>query len=69
MKPRYYVYTWDTNSQSWTPQSGVKSGPWSLWGLRRAILRLRAMGYPCDYSSKDIRSGDPSVRIIRQEGA
>lgn len=64
-KPRYYIWTWDTDKQSFTPQAGVRCGPWSKWGLRRAIRRLREMGYPCDYSSKG--SGDPSVKIERVE--
>lgn len=58
--PRYYVWTWDTDTQSFTPQAGIHCGPWSL---RRAIRRLRAMGYSCGYSSKG--SGDPSVKIVR----
>lgn len=44
-KPRYYVETWDTNTQSFSPQPGVRSGPYSLWGLRKALRKLRDMGY------------------------
>ena len=44
---RYYVYTWDMDLQRFTPQSGVRCGPYSLWGLRRALRRLQSMGYDC----------------------
>ncbi len=65
MKPRYYVTTWDTDKREFTPQKGLRVGPWSKWGLRKAIRALRDIGYACDYSSKG--SGDPSVRIERLE--
>lgn len=45
MKPRYYVYTWDTNKQDFTPQSGVRCGPYSLFGLRKALRALQGYGY------------------------
>ena len=56
--PRYYVWTWDTNTQQFTPQGGVRCGPWSLFGLRRALRRLREMGYSA-------RKGDPAVLVER----
>ena len=65
-KTSYYVETWDTDTQSFTPQVGVRKGPYSKWGLRKAIRKLRAMGYPCDYSSNGgfvHGSCDPSVSI------
>lgn len=62
-RAKYYVHTWDTEKQTWTPQKGVRCGPYSLWGLRRAIRKLRDMGYSCDYSSKG--SGDAYVKIER----
>lgn len=68
MKPRYYVTTWDTYRQEFTPQKGVRTGPYSLFGLRKAIRKLRAIGYPCNYDSGDAgrgRNGDPSVCIDR----
>jgi hypothetical protein len=57
-KPSYWVTTWDCNLQAFTPQAGVRTGPWTLWGLRRAFRALRAMGYPC-------RRGDPAVAVDR----
>ena len=66
MKPRYYIYTWDYEKEELTPQKGVRCGPYSLFGLRKAIRKLRAIGYPCDYSSK--HGGDPSVSIRRDDG-
>ncbi len=68
---RYYVYTWDTYKEAFTPQQGLKSGPWSKWGLRRAIRCLRAMGYSCDYRGprgNRCEQGDPSVLIEAVEG-
>jgi hypothetical protein len=66
MKPRYYVTTWDADKGEYTPQKGVRTGPWSLWGLRKAILALRSMGYSADYDGKTLY-GDPSVRIERSD--
>jgi len=57
---RYWVTTWDSDLDGWTPQNGVRTGPWTLWGLRKAIRKLRAMGYPCDYSSRGLGSLDGS---------
>lgn len=44
-KPRYYVYTWDTEKQDWTPQAGIRCGPYSLFGLRRPLRALWHCGY------------------------
>lgn len=60
---RYYIKTWDTDKQTFTPQKGVRCGPYSLFGLRKPIRALREMGYSCDYSSRLGISGDPSVVI------
>jgi len=43
--PRYYVRTWDSELEKWTPQIGVRTGPYTLFGLRKAIRTLRGMGY------------------------
>lgn len=46
MKPkRYEVLTWDVYLQKFTPQQGVRRGPYSLWGLRKALRKLRDAGY------------------------
>lgn len=45
MKPRYYVKTWDANKEEFTPQKGVRCGPYSLFGLRKALRELNCMGY------------------------
>lgn len=57
-KPRYYVYTWDTYQQKFTPQAGVRIGPYSLWDLKRALRKLQGMGYT-------VRRGDPAVLVER----
>lgn len=56
MKAKYEVLTWDMDKQKWTPQIGVRRGPYTLWGLRKALRKLRDMGYsiqranaPCVY--------------------
>lgn len=41
----YFVYTWDAETQRFTPQEGVHSGPYTKWGLRQALRTLQAMGY------------------------
>jgi hypothetical protein len=63
MKPKYYVYTYDADKEDYTPQAGVRCGPYSLFGLRRAIRKLRDAGYPCNYTR--FGGGDPSVYITR----
>ena len=59
-RPRYYVTTWDPERQEWTPQIGVRVGPWTLFGLRKALRRLRTMGYQAD-------RGDSFVLVERCE--
>ena len=53
MGTKYYVKTWNWRRQAFTPQKGVRCGPYSLFGLRKALLALRAIGYEggrCDNS-------------------
>lgn len=57
---RYYVETWDVNTQAFSPQKGVRAGPYSLFGLRRAIRKLRELGY-------EGRKDDPSVYVYSCE--
>lgn len=61
MKPKYFVHTWDADRQCFTPQRGVRAGPYSLWGLRRALRKLRYYGY--DVS----RGGGVSVLVCRED--
>ncbi len=56
MKPRYYVTTWDMDKQEFTPQKGVRTGPYSLFGLRKALRKLKSLGYSA-------RKGDPWVLV------
>jgi hypothetical protein len=58
MKPLYRIYTYDPMKEAFTPQSGVRSGPYSLFGLRKALRALQNLGYPCDRH-------DPSVLVER----
>lgn len=46
--PRYDILTWDTDEQTFTPQPGIRRGPWSRWGLRKAIRMARGAGYDRD---------------------
>ena len=59
---RYYVQTWDFEKQEWSSQKGVRTGPYSLKGLRRALRKLQEMGYPADRS-------DPSIYVFRSDHA
>jgi hypothetical protein len=58
-RARYYVLTWDTDRQGFTPQPGVRAGPYTLFGLRKALKALRQLCYPADRS-------DPSVLVERR---
>lgn len=59
-KRRYFVTTWCNENQAFTPQKGVRTGPYSLFGLRKAIRALRELGYAANYSRG---YGDPSVAV------
>jgi len=61
-RPRYRVTTWDADKQAFTPQRGVRSGPYSQFGLRRALRRLRELGY-------DACRADASTYVERYGGA
>ena len=58
-RPTYRVRTWDADRQAWTPQRGVRVGPYTQYGLRRALRKLREMGYdtgrdaPCVLVERD----------------
>lgn len=60
--PRYYVSTWDTERGEFTPQAGVRTGPYTLFGLRKALRKLKDMGYSCDRSFNG-ETSDPSVLV------
>ena len=57
LKRRYYVFTWDMDEQAFTPQRGVRAGPYSKWSLRRALRKLQ------DHGGYTARRGDNSVYI------
>lgn len=56
----YFVTTYDTKIEDFTPQRGVRTGPYSLFGLRKALRKLRAMGY-------DTNRQAPSVLVERDD--
>jgi hypothetical protein len=60
MRPRYYVTTWDTDKQDYTPQIGCRTGPYSIFGLRKALRRLRDLGYSADRD-------DPAIFVYRHD--
>ena len=67
-KQRYRVLTWDIEEQKWTPQKGVRSGPYTLFGLRKALRELRRMGYPCNRDFLGYQEhgySDPCVLVER----
>jgi hypothetical protein len=41
----YRVLTLDPDTGEFTPQPGVLPGPYSLFGTRKALRRLRELGY------------------------
>ena len=59
MKPKYYVPTWDVDTQKFTPHAGVRTGPYTLFGLREALRKLQELGYAADRN-------DPSVLVERR---
>jgi hypothetical protein len=60
-RARYEVLTWDADAQKFTPQAGVRRGPYSLFGLRKALRELRGRGYMA-------RKGDPFTLVQRTGG-
>jgi hypothetical protein len=44
-KHYYDVTTWEPDGGGFTPQVGCRRGPWSKWGLRKALRRLQELGY------------------------
>jgi hypothetical protein len=59
-KPRYRVTTWDPDLQKFTPQKGLRCGPYYGFGVRKALQELRCMGY-------DIGHQSPCVLVERYE--
>lgn len=42
---RYYVMTLDPSTGDFTPQKGVRKGPYRLFALRQALRALQHLGY------------------------
>lgn len=62
IKASYYVKTWDTDRQEFTPQQGVPVGPYTQFGLRRVLRKLRSIGYdvsPRECACSVLVSRDP----------
>lgn len=61
---RYSITTWDTDTQSFTPQIGLtvpsQGIPWQ--GIKPVFRQLQNMGYTCHRTH---RCSDPSVLIER----
>ena len=60
LKTKYYIKTWCSKSETFTPQRGVRCGPYSLFGLRQALRRLRDWGY-------EAGRHDPAVYVFRSK--
>lgn len=64
----YDVLTWDTDLQKFTPQTGVRRGPYTLFGTRRALRKLAQMGYagrpsePCVLVTQRVPGSPPCQR-------
>lgn len=57
---RYDITTYDADKDKFTPQRGVRRGPYSQFGLRKALRKLRTLGY-------DANRSDPSVYVKRTD--
>jgi hypothetical protein len=57
---RYYVTTRDNDRERFMPEKGVRCGPYSLFGIRKALRRLRRIGYRADRN-------DGLVLVVRME--
>jgi hypothetical protein len=44
-RPKYYVLTYDPEKEEFTPQKGVRQGPYTLFGLRKPLRKLENLGY------------------------
>jgi hypothetical protein len=68
-KPLYRILTWDADLHKYTKQIGLlvpyNRVPWT--GMLAAVRRLKHMGYPCDYKSREA-AGDSAVLVERLEG-
>lgn len=60
-RKRYFVRTWDSDKQSFTPQKGVRVGPYTLMGLRKALRQLQGLGYDTS------RAGGVSILVEDEE--
>ena len=60
MQHRYYVKTWDIGRQAYTAQKGVRTGPYTLFGLRQALRKLKEFGFDADKS-------DCSTLVFRKD--
>src|SRR5438128_2191639 len=68
MKPRYYVLTYDYEKEDYTPQQGVRKGPYSLFGLRKALRKLRGMAYDTRGADVYVYSEPESTGYSRVRG-
>ena len=69
--PLYSVGTWDSDCQAYTPQIGVADSiNITLAQLRRALKRLRALGYNADRVRlpDGEHDSDPMVLVERTDG-
>jgi hypothetical protein len=68
-RPQYYVTTWDPELEQYTPQKGVRTGPYTLFGLRRALRELHELGYEACRGGRPGSDGcgDPSVLVERRD--
>jgi hypothetical protein len=51
---KYRVTTWDPAKEGFTPQPGVRAGPYTQFALRKALRKLRNLGYDTDRNAPSI---------------
>jgi hypothetical protein len=53
-KKKYEVLTWDAEKEKFTPQQGVRRGPYTIFGLRKAFRKLQRIGYDTSRGSVSV---------------
>lgn len=62
---QYFVLTYDPESGGFTPQLGVRSGPYTLFGLREPLRELRGMGYEASrFPRAPVKFGNGKTELV-----
>ena len=61
---QYFVLTYDMDSEEFTPQVGVRAGPYTLFGLRKPLRELRSMGYEASRFPRTQLNSGGNVELV-----